>query len=68
MSSLILYTLEFIKHEGRALMSMDIEIDLGEDFVQPAKPLLRADPRRFLLQVFSEFLDRKMVSCYKYVV
>lgn len=49
-------------------MSMDIEIDLGEDFVQPAKPLLRADPHRFLLQVFSEFMDRKMVSCYKYVV
>lgn len=49
MSSLILYTLEYIKQEGKAVSGMDIEINLGEDFEEPTKSMLRSDPRRFLL-------------------
>ena len=47
---------------------MDIEINIGEDYQEKPTPLLRADPRRFLLQIFTEFLNRKMNSCYKYIV
>jgi hypothetical protein len=68
MSSLVLYTLEYIRGEGRVLGTMDIEVELGEDYEEKPRPLLRADPRRFLLQIFSEFLNRKMLSCYKYIL
>lgn len=63
-----MYTLEFIKHEGRVVTEMDIEINFGEEYEEPSRPLLRSDPRKFLLQIFSEFMNRKMTSCYKYIV
>ena len=71
MASLLLYTLEYARGEGKGQESMDIEIGLGEEYVpqeQEKKGLLRADPRRFLLQIFIEFLNRKMTTCYKYIL
>lgn len=69
MSSLIIYTLEYIKEEGKTLGDMDIEINLGEELPEEgSKAMLRADPRRFLLQIFNEFMNRKINSCLKYIL
>jgi len=69
MASLVLYTLEYAKGENVVQGSMDIEIDIGEEYrEEERRVLLRADPRRFLLQVFTEFLNRKMTACYKYIL
>lgn len=50
---------------------MDIEINLGEeitDQLDKKENLIKSDPRRFVLQIFSEFLNRKLTSCYKYII
>lgn len=67
-SSVLLYTLEYLKVEKKGVGSMDIEINLGDEVKTERENLVRCDPRRFLLQIFSEFINRKMINCFKYIL
>jgi hypothetical protein len=50
--------------------TMDVEINLGEEITdtEGSESLARCDLRKFLLQIFSEFVNRKLTGCYKYII
>ena len=69
---MVLYTLEYLRLERvDNNVAMDIEIDIRSSYipsgVEGKEGLGRADPRRFLLLVFNEFISRKMNLCFKYI-
>lgn len=69
-STLTLYTLEYMKVENTTNNTMDIEINLGDEITdtETTESLAKCDLRKFLLQIFSEFLNRKLAACYKYII
>ena len=70
LNSLILYTETYMKLENTANKMQQYEIKLGEEELSEwtGNYLSKADPKKFIVQIFLEIINRKMVNLYKYIV